>query len=149
MEKYRAPENYLKDETSGLYYKEMQLQDQYNHELRHIIWFNAETGEYKQVSYPVSSVKSHHERASNKRARNSQNHTKKMVIVLIIIVLLGAGFVILRGLSLGNEPVLTSEEMVEQYGIDSIENTTMSFEVYDGTVNQDNVIAGYEEEGEQ
>ena len=72
-----------------------------------------------------------------------------MVIVLIIIVLLGAGFVILRGLSLGNEPVLTSEEMVEQYGIDSIENTTMSFEVYDGTVNQDNVIAGYEEEGEQ
>ena len=44
MEKYRAPENYLKDETSGLYYKELQLQDQYNHELRHIIWFNAETG---------------------------------------------------------------------------------------------------------
>lgn len=51
MQTYHAPEGYQLDPSSGLYFRETQIPGPDGQLVRHIVWFNAETGEYTQQSY--------------------------------------------------------------------------------------------------
>ena len=51
MQVFRAPEGYQLDPASGLYYRETQIPGPDGQMVRHIVWFNTETGEYTQQSY--------------------------------------------------------------------------------------------------
>ena len=56
MEKYREPEGYLFDERTGLYYSQIIGVDETGRQAQIVTWFNAETGEYSQYTYPVEGV---------------------------------------------------------------------------------------------
>ncbi|MDD3414040.1 MAG: hypothetical protein PHY47_08565 [Lachnospiraceae bacterium] len=53
MEKYREPEGYLFDERTGLYYSQVIGVDETGRQAQIVTWFNAQTGEYSQYTYPV------------------------------------------------------------------------------------------------
>ena len=56
MEKYREPEGYLFDERTGLYYSQVIGVDETGRQAQIVTWFNAETGEYSQYTYPVEDI---------------------------------------------------------------------------------------------
>jgi len=53
MEYNQIPEGYQLDPNSGLYYKESLQTSEDGRKFRHIYWFNGQTGEYSQQSYPI------------------------------------------------------------------------------------------------
>lgn len=55
MAVFKAPNGYLFDPSSGLYYIERQLLNEAGQPLRHITWFNADTGQYTQQAYPAAA----------------------------------------------------------------------------------------------
>ncbi len=56
MAKYLAPEGYLYDEKSGLYYSQNIEVDLDGNRTQNVLWFNAETGEYTKAQYALSPV---------------------------------------------------------------------------------------------
>ena len=149
MERYRAPEKYRKDESSGLYYKEEKLHDAKGNLIRHIIWFNAETGEYKQTNELLSAVRREQSRPLGKMKRDANQkkpgkHSQIFAAVGLTVFVGIAGFIVVRGLALGTETVLTTEQMVELYEVEDWTQNEMSFEEYDAVITQDNILTGYE-----
>ena len=51
MQTYRVPDGYQLDPQSGFYYRETQIPGPDGQMVKHIVWFNAETGAYSQQSY--------------------------------------------------------------------------------------------------
>ena len=53
MAKYQAPEGYVLDSNTGLYYTQVIGEDAAGNKSQVVTWFNADTGEYRQDVYPV------------------------------------------------------------------------------------------------
>ena len=53
MQNYMIPEGFYLDQGSGLYYKVDEVIDELGNKVQWVTWFNDETGEYTQYSYPV------------------------------------------------------------------------------------------------
>lgn len=53
MQNYMIPEGFYFDQGSGLYYKVDEVMDESGNKVQWVTWFNDETGEYTQYSYPV------------------------------------------------------------------------------------------------
>ena len=53
MQNYMIPEGFYLDQGSGLYYKVDEVTDELGNKVQWVTWFNDETGEYTQYSYPV------------------------------------------------------------------------------------------------
>ena len=53
MAKYQAPEGYVLDSNTGLYYTQVIAEDAAGNKSQVVTWFNADTGEYRQDVYPV------------------------------------------------------------------------------------------------
>ncbi|MBO4808627.1 MAG: hypothetical protein J5537_06250 [Lachnospiraceae bacterium] len=53
MAKYQAPEGYLLDSNTGLYYTQIIAEDEKGAKSQVVTWFNADTGEYRQDVYPI------------------------------------------------------------------------------------------------
>lgn len=51
MQTYRVPDGYQLDPQSGFYYRETQIPGPDGQMVKHVVWFNAETGAYSQQSY--------------------------------------------------------------------------------------------------
>lgn len=76
-----APEGFFLDDSSGLYYQTEIEQNERGIEVQWVTWFNTETGEYKQESYPLQPEEKQHK----KPVRN-----KKTTILLIAAMILVA-----------------------------------------------------------
>jgi hypothetical protein len=53
MAKYQAPEGYVLDPNTGLYYTQVIAEDDKGAKSKVVTWFNADTGEYRQDVYPI------------------------------------------------------------------------------------------------
>ena len=53
MAKYQAPEGYVLDPGTGLYYTQVIAEDVSGNKSQVVTWFNADTGEYRQDVYPI------------------------------------------------------------------------------------------------
>ena len=53
MAKYQAPEGYVLDPNTGLYYTQVIAEDDNGAKSQVVTWFNADTGEYRQDVYPI------------------------------------------------------------------------------------------------
>lgn len=53
MAKYQAPEGYVLDSGTGLYYTQIIAEDEQGNKSQVVTWFNADTGEYRQDVYPI------------------------------------------------------------------------------------------------
>lgn len=53
MEKYKEPEGYILDERTGLYYSQIVGVDETGRQVQVVTWFDSETGEYSQHTYPI------------------------------------------------------------------------------------------------
>lgn len=53
MDNYAAPEGYIYDENTGLYYTQIIAVDEQGNQSQVVNWFNPETGEYTQNVYPI------------------------------------------------------------------------------------------------
>ena len=53
MAKYQAPEGYVLDPGTGLYYTQVIAEDGNGNKSQVVTWFNADTGEYRQDVYPI------------------------------------------------------------------------------------------------
>lgn len=138
MPKYQAPAGYQLDSQSGLYYKESQMTAPNGQPVRHIYWFNAETGEYAQQNYLLSQKPG----AAPKKTKKAKPQGKKRRRGLIalaslfgaVVLLLGAGFVV-RKINAPEVVTLTPEQIEEAAGIaDPDPATNPVFEVYKGMV---------------
>lgn len=56
MAKYLAPDGYLYDANSGLYYTQTVETDVAGNRTQNVLWFNAETGEYTRAQYKLPPV---------------------------------------------------------------------------------------------
>lgn len=56
MAKYQAPEGYVLDPNTGLYYTQIVAYDDAGNQVQVVTWFNADTGEYRQDTYPVAGT---------------------------------------------------------------------------------------------
>ena len=87
MSVYRPPENYSLDPKSGLYYREARLSAPNGQPLRHVIWFNADTGEYTQQSYPLTNSVGGAAPAQRQSAAVKTKHSKKPLLIVIALLL--------------------------------------------------------------
>ena len=55
MSYYEAPEGFAPDPETGLYKREMILNDDAANSFRHIVYFDADTGEYTQETIPLNT----------------------------------------------------------------------------------------------
>lgn len=53
MDNYAAPEGYIYDKNTGLYYTQIIAVDEQGNQSQVVNWFNPETGEYTQNVYPI------------------------------------------------------------------------------------------------
>ena len=53
MAKYQAPEGYVLDPGTGLFYTQVIAEDESGNKSQVVTWFNADTGEYRQDVYPI------------------------------------------------------------------------------------------------
>ena len=56
MGKYREPEGYILDERTGLYYSQIIGVDETGSQMQIVTWFNTESGEYSQYTYPIENA---------------------------------------------------------------------------------------------
>ncbi len=131
MERYQAPANYLMDDNSGLYYNKMIITDKYGNSVCHTIWFNAETGEYSQVSSPMKQSS----------CKNKNTGKKSMIAIGCTLFILIFAFLIMRGLALGTDTVLTSTQVMEELDIYTFEDTTLSPMLYEGNLVNEGVMS--------
>lgn len=79
MATYKAPEGYIYDSNSGLYYSQQIVKDTSGNMNRFVTWFNADTGQYTQYLYPMPVDASQVElQANQEQVMNPQvNQDKK------------------------------------------------------------------------
>ena len=138
MPKYQAPAGYQLDSKSGLYYKETRMTAPNGQPVRHIYWFNAETGEYAQQNYLLSQAagtapkKARQKKAQGKRPRRGLIALASLLCA--VALLLVAGFVV-RKINAPEVITLTPEQIIEAAGIAEPDSATSPvIEPYEGTV---------------
>lgn len=125
MVKYRAPKNYKYDAKSGQYCRELQIKDDRGRPIHHVIWFDAETGEYTQKSYYASSP--------NKSAQKSVQ--KPLLFFALLLIVCGGIFLCSNSFFL-KKPI-SKEELIESVEITDENSKTISFQDYNATLNED------------
>lgn len=123
MANYRVPDNYLYDTKSGLYYREMFLRDKQGKPVRHVIWFDCESGEYTQKSYYISS-----------------KSNKKVVVFITSVCLLLLAIFLFRRSVVGTKPVMNQEELIQSVGITDSNDKSLSFQQYEAILEDTGVV---------
>ena len=80
MAKYQAPEGYVLDDNTGLYYTQVVVEDDAGNMAQVVTWFDANTGEYRQDVYPI-----------NKKDETKKIKKKVWPIIFLIVLLVAAG----------------------------------------------------------
>ncbi len=105
MANYQAPEGYLYDKGSGLYYSQVVAVDSAGLRSQVVTWFDAETGEYRQEVYPIVETRLRGSRAGTGRAagpgKNRASFDKRLIVIpaaagigilVLLVVILVTGF---------------------------------------------------------
>lgn len=138
MAVYQAPEGYSFDPASGLWVKKMVVSDKNGVQYDHRYYFNADTGEYKQESFPLSG---------NTAVKVKSPKTKKKIIV-IATVAFALIFVVAFAVSFINrnnsDPYVFSDEeltqIYEKYSFDTIPDSVIDLRDYEGVINEGGII---------
>ena len=136
MPKYQVPAGYHLDSGSGLYYKETQMTAPDGRPVRHIYWFNAETGEYIQKNYPLNQgggVAT--QKGKTRKAGGKKRHRGLValsVLTCIVLLALGAGFVV-RRMNAPEIITVTPEQVTEAAGVGEPEYNPV-FAPYEGSL---------------
>ena len=125
MAKYKAPKNYTYDAGSGLYYREIQLENELGKPIRHMIWFNDETGEYIQKSYYLA-----HKKKKNKKITTLAAY----VGVAIVVAFLLYSFVFKK------DRVMNQEDLIQSVKITDDSGKSLSFQSYEAALNDSGVV---------
>ncbi len=94
MAKYQAPEGYVLDPNTGLYYTQIVAYDDAGNQVQVVNWFNADTGEYRQEIYPVKKEAEPVKRETPSEAPKSapiKKHKPIALIVTLSAVVIGLG----------------------------------------------------------
>ena len=75
MQNYLPPEGFLLDENSGLYYQTQIILQENGESVQWVTWFNAQTGEYNQYTYPIN--KDSEQAIENKEPENKEPENKE------------------------------------------------------------------------
>ena len=120
MPKYQAPTGYQLDSKSGLYYKETRMSAPNGQPVRHIYWFNAETGEYAQQNYLLSQTAGTAPKKVKQKKTQGKRPRRGLIalasLLCAVALLLGAGFVV-RKINAPEVITLTPEQIIEAAGI--------------------------------
>lgn len=125
MAKYKAPKNYTYDAGSGLYYREMRLENEFGKPIRHMIWFNDETGEYIQKSYNLTP---------EKKKNNNIVSLAAYAGVAILVVFLLYSFVVKK------DQVMNQEDLIQSAKITDDRGKSLSFQSYEAALNDSGVV---------
>lgn len=88
MANYSAPDGYLLDEKTGLYYSQVIAKDENGCPSQVVTWFNANTGEYSQEIYPISGkVTNPTKPVQTVKPKSSNNKSLGVFAVIILLVL--------------------------------------------------------------
>lgn len=100
MPKYHAPQGFQFDASSGLFYQETPMTSTNGQPVRHITWFNADTGVYTQQSYPVPSPVQQPEPSQPAPVSKPRKTTPRKLVILGVAIglcaALAGGVVLLR-----------------------------------------------------
>ena len=125
MAKCKAPKNYTYDAGSGLYYREMRLENELGKPIRHMIWFNDETGEYIQKSYNL---------APEKKKNNNIVSLAAYAGVAILVVFLLYSFAVKK------DQVMNQEDLIQSAKITDDSGKRLSFQSYEAALNDSGVV---------
>ena len=125
MAKYKAPKNYTYDAGSGLYYREMRLENELGKPIRHMIWFNDETGEYIQKSYNLTP---------EKKKNNNIVSLAAYAGVAILVVFLLYSFAVKK------DQVMNQEDLIQSAKITDDSGKRLSFQSYEAALNDSGVV---------
>ncbi|MCR4656515.1 MAG: hypothetical protein K5770_09845 [Lachnospiraceae bacterium] len=98
MAYYQAPEGFLYDEGSGLYYSQVEALDPSGRKSRVVTWFDAETGLYSQEIYPFGGKISI---SPSKEPKDRRRFGRRSFSRKEIMIFSGAGIALLCVLILG------------------------------------------------
>ncbi len=76
MQNYLPPEGFLLDENTGLYYQTQIILQENGESVQWVTWFNGQTGEYKQYTYPID--KDSEQAVENKEPESKEPENKEM-----------------------------------------------------------------------
>ena len=138
MAVYQAPEGYHFDPQSGLYLKKLIVTDTDGIEYDHRIYFNDETGEYTQESFPLSG------KAIGK-VRNPKAMKRGIAIAAIVLAVVIAAFFALSYQNRKYEApyTLSDDELAEiydRYSFDTIPDSVIELRDYEGVINEGGII---------
>ena len=138
MAVYQAPEGYHFDPQSGLYLKKLIVTDTDGIEYDHRIYFNDETGEYTQESFPLS------DKAIGK-VRNPKAMKRGIAIAAIALAVVIAVFFALSYQNRKYEApyTLSDDELAEiydRYSFDTIPDSVIELRDYEGVINEGGII---------
>lgn len=129
MPRYQAPGGYQADPGSGLYYKETRVTAPDGRPVRHIYWFDAETGEYTQANYPLEEQGAPKKGAPPRKRRG----LRRLAIAAAILLVFVTAVVTVRFINAPDTYEPTPEELTEIAGIAEPDwDTEPVFETYAG-----------------
>ena len=79
------PDGFVWDWESGLYYQSIMKQDETEKPMEYVTWFDAKTGEYAEVGYPISI---HGQKRMEKADSNPKGEKSSSTVVAVLIVII-------------------------------------------------------------
>lgn len=127
LNNYSAPEGYIYDENTGLYYTQIIAEDEQGNQSQIVNWFDPETGEYTQQVYPINI----------NRIEGEKRSLLKWIVIGII------GFILLSLIVIGVYFVSNSnkkDEKKEQAVTNEMEISEREEEALETDITEDKVI---------
>ncbi len=94
MAEYQAPEGYLYDPETGLYYSQVTAVDERGSRMQVVTWFHPDTGEYEQQVFPVRTAAKPRKTGTVSKPGPGEASKKLLVFLIPAAVLLLAGIII-------------------------------------------------------
>ncbi len=117
MAKFQAPEGYILDENTCLYYTQVVAEDDAGNMAQVVTWFDANTGEYRQDVYPIKDNTSIEENKAEKPVETPKKTKKKSkapLIICLVALLVAVGVLAFGYLKLGWFAGLSTDVLSEE-----------------------------------
>ncbi|MCR4909470.1 MAG: hypothetical protein K5985_11625 [Lachnospiraceae bacterium] len=143
MAEYQAPEGYLYDPETGLYYSQVTAVDARGSRMQVVTWFHADTGEYEQQVYPVIAD-GKPQKTGKVSGPELWKLSKRLLLIpvaaLAVVIVIAMVCVLAAGLGSVSDSVGGIEEYGELVVTRDIPSGTICPSEYEGTLREEGII---------